>query len=63
VDVPGDSQKFAFELERGMGAVPANLGRDGLQKDNVLASYVHVHFAQNPALATNLLSSAKKVKA
>ncbi|HHT9155926.1 MAG TPA: cobyrinate a,c-diamide synthase, partial [Candidatus Tripitaka sp. YC43] len=63
VDVPGDSQRFAFELEKGTGAVPANLGRDGLQRDNVLASYVHVHFAQNPALAMNLLSSAKKVKA
>lgn len=63
VDVPEDSQKFAYELEKGMEGVPANLGRDGLQKDNVLASYVHVHFAQNPALATNLLSSAKKVKA
>lgn len=63
VDVPGDSQRFAFELEKGTGAIPANLGQDGLQKDNVLASYVHVHFAQNPALAMNLLSSAKKVKA
>uniref|UniRef100_UPI00402946D3 cobyrinate a,c-diamide synthase n=1 Tax=Candidatus Tripitaka californicus TaxID=3367616 RepID=UPI00402946D3 len=63
VDVPEDSQKFAYELEKGMEGVPANLGRDGLQKDNVLASYVHVHFAQNLALATNLLSSAKKVKA
>ncbi|MEK7241138.1 MAG: cobyrinic acid a,c-diamide synthase, partial [Planctomycetota bacterium] len=63
VDVSKDSQKFAYGLEKCTGDVPANLGQDGLQKDNVLASYVHVHFAQNPALAMNLLSSAKKVKA
>ena len=62
VDMSGDSQKFAYELEKGTGAVPVNIGRDGLQKDNVLASYVHVHFAQDPTLAMNLLST-RKVKA
>ncbi len=62
IDVPEDAS-FAYELEKGTRDGTISLGQDGLRKDNVLASYVHVHFAQNPTLVTNLLASAMKVKA
>jgi cobyrinic acid a,c-diamide synthase len=57
--VPEDAT-YAYELEKGTNN--KDLGPDGLQKGNVLASYVHVHFAQNPALAVRLLASAREVK-
>lgn len=62
IDVPEDTT-FAYELEKGANYTPAPLRRDGLQKRNVLASYVHVHFAQNPALAIRLLAYARGVRA
>ncbi|HHT9120763.1 MAG TPA: cobyrinate a,c-diamide synthase [Candidatus Hypogeohydataceae bacterium YC41] len=62
VDVPKDTA-FAYQLEKATAEGITSVGLDGLQKDNVLASYVHVHFAQNTALASNLLSSTWRVKA
>jgi cobyrinic acid a,c-diamide synthase len=53
---------FAYELKRAADGTKL-IGLDGLQRGNVLASYVHVHFAQNPALAANLLSSVRRVQA
>ncbi len=32
----------------------------GLLQDNILASYVHLHFGSNPALARNLVESARQ---
>lgn len=58
VDTPPDTT-FAYEVSKGE---KEELRLDGLIRDNVLSSYVHVHFAYNPGLALNLLSAAKKVR-
>ncbi|MEE9201551.1 MAG: cobyrinate a,c-diamide synthase [Candidatus Brocadiales bacterium] len=56
-DIP-EGTAFAYEISRhGEGARP-----DGICRDNVLASYTHVHFAGNPAMAMRLLTSAKRAR-
>ncbi len=61
VELP-ETTLFAFELHKGVIASHSHPQLDGLQKENVLASYVHVHFAQNPTLAINLLNSSRRAK-
>ncbi len=46
----------AFAMTRGQGALP---GRDGLQRHNVLATYVHVHAAGTPQWAAGLVRAAR----
>lgn len=56
-DMP-ESTMFAYEVSRpGESAKP-----DGIFRDNVLASYTHVHFAGNPRMAVRLLTSAKRAR-
>ena len=56
-DMP-ESTVFAYEVSKpGEDAKP-----DGIFRDNVLASYTHVHFAGNPRMAVRLLTSAKRAR-
>lgn len=56
-DIP-ESTAFAYEVSRpGEEAKP-----DGIFRDNVLASYTHVHFAGKPRMAVRLLTSAKRTR-
>ena len=48
---------FAYKISKGVGG---KVKFDGLYKDNVLASYAHVHFGSNPAFAINLLRSMSR---
>jgi cobyrinic acid a,c-diamide synthase len=55
-DIPKDTI-FAYETRKSNGK---RCGLDGIySKDNIIASYTHVHFSSNPKLAHNLLSSMK----
>ena len=57
LDIPKDTV-FAYETRKSNGK---RCGLDGIyNKDNVIASYTHVHYASNPRLAQNLLSSMSK---
>jgi cobyrinic acid a,c-diamide synthase len=49
---------FAYETRKSNGK---RCGLDGILKNNILASYTHVHFSSNAELAINLLSSMVKV--
>ncbi len=51
---------FAYRVSKGL---KGKAKVDGLVKDNVLASYAHVHFASNPLLAVNLLESMGQKRA
>ena len=53
VDVPADAQ-FAYALRRGEGIVG---NRDGWLQQNVLAAYMHVHFAQDVRIAQTFIAS------
>ncbi|MFQ5957707.1 MAG: cobyrinate a,c-diamide synthase, partial [Candidatus Brocadiales bacterium] len=56
-DIP-KSTAFAYEVRKpGEEARP-----DGIFRDNVLASYSHVHFAGKPRMAMRLLTSAKRAR-
>ncbi|MFQ5861942.1 MAG: cobyrinate a,c-diamide synthase [Candidatus Brocadiales bacterium] len=56
-DTP-ESTTFAYEVTKpGEGAQP-----DGIFRENVLASYTHVHFAGKPCMAMRLLTSAKRAR-
>jgi cobyrinic acid a,c-diamide synthase len=55
VDLPSDS-KFAFNMLMGEGILNK---KDGLLKNNMLASYMHIHFAQNNKIVKNFLNYCK----
>lgn len=52
---PGTS--YAYEVTKKNGATPKY---DGICRDNVLASYAHLHFASKPVLAKSFLNSCAK---
>jgi cobyrinic acid a,c-diamide synthase len=52
IDLPSDS-KFAFNMLMGEGILNK---QDGILKDNMLASYMHIHFAQNKKIVENFLN-------
>lgn len=56
VDLPSDS-KFAFNMLMGEGILNK---KDGLVKNNMLASYMHIHFAQNKKIVKNFLNYCKR---
>ncbi len=58
LDMP-ESIKRSYRLSRKGGA---DLGSEGFSYKNVLASYVHLHFASNPQLAENFIQFCKTVK-
>lgn len=51
---PEESNSFAYEIRPRMGGEPKP---EGFAKNNLLASYVHLHFASNPTLARNFVSA------
>jgi len=55
-DVPDDTT-FAYNARKSNGK---RSGVDGICKNNVLASYTHIHFSSNPELARNILSTMAK---
>ncbi len=56
-DLP-ESTMFAYDVSKpGEDAKP-----DAISRDNVLASYTHVHFAGKPSMAMRLLCSAKGIR-
>ncbi|MCR4289920.1 MAG: cobyrinate a,c-diamide synthase [Candidatus Scalindua sp.] len=55
-DVPDDTM-FAYNTRKSNGK---RTGVDGICKNNVLASYTHIHFSSNPKLAGNILSTMAK---
>jgi len=56
LDVQNDTV-FAYETRKSNGK---HCGLDGMYKDNIIASYTHVHFSSNPKLANNMLSSIEE---
>ncbi len=56
LDVPDDTV-FAYKTQKSNGK---QSGTDGIYRKNVLASYTHVHFSNNPELAKNILSAMVK---
>jgi cobyrinic acid a,c-diamide synthase len=58
VDVPADAE-FAYSLRRGEGIVG---NRDGWLQQNVLAAYMHVHFAQDARIAQTFIASCRQYK-
>jgi cobyrinic acid a,c-diamide synthase len=56
VDVPADAE-FAYTLRRGIGIVAK---QDAWLQQNVLASYMHVHFAQGAEIAQNFIASCRQ---
>ncbi len=57
LDVPEETI-FVFEKRKSNGS---QCGFDGIYKNNIIASYTHVHFSSNPELAKNLLISISNV--
>ncbi len=51
---PGDA-RFAYVLKEGRGI---SEGKDGWVQYSALASYMHMHFASRPSVASNLLRAA-----
>jgi cobyrinic acid a,c-diamide synthase len=56
VDLPADAE-FAYTLRRGEGIDGKH---DGWLQQNVLASYMHVHFAQEANVAPNFVTSCRQ---
>jgi cobyrinic acid a,c-diamide synthase len=52
-DVAGDA-RFAYKMRRGKGITGE---KDGLLEHNALASYMHLHFAQNVELAKRFIEA------
>lgn len=57
MDIPEETT-FAYEVSR----LDEEARPDGICKDNVLASYTHVHFAGSPHMAMRLLTSARRAR-
>lgn len=55
-------EETAFDLEKRRGVEVVSSWQGGYQKDNTLASYLHIHFYQNQDLVKNWLSFIKGVK-
>jgi cobyrinic acid a,c-diamide synthase len=53
---PEESNSFAYEIQPRMGGEPKP---EGFAKKNLLASYVHLHFASNPDLARNFVNACQ----
>lgn len=51
----GDGLATAYAVERGVGSLA---GRDGIVRDNLLASYLHLHALGTPAWAPGLVAAA-----
>jgi len=54
---PEESNSFAYEIQPRMGGESQP---EGFVKNNLLASYVHLHFASNPTLARNFVAACQK---
>jgi cobyrinic acid a,c-diamide synthase len=54
-DIPADA-KFAYDMKIGKGI---SNGKDGWTQHNLLASYMHIHFAYNPQIAQNFVSACE----
>jgi cobyrinic acid a,c-diamide synthase len=55
---PEGSDAFAYAIQSRMGGEAKS---EGFAKKNLLASYVHLHFASNPNLAQNFVNACKQV--
>ncbi len=60
ISAGGPEVATAFALTRGQGAQP---GRDGLQRQNVLATYVHVHATGTSEWAAGVVRAARTRRA
>jgi cobyrinic acid a,c-diamide synthase len=56
--IPADAE-FAYTMKMGEGIKDK---KDGWMQYNVLASYMHIHFAQNPKIVKNFIANCKKHK-
>jgi cobyrinic acid a,c-diamide synthase len=56
VNIPADAE-FAYVMKMGEGTKGK---KDGWMHHNVLASYMHVHFAQSPEIVKNFLNNCRK---
>ncbi len=54
IDADDKTLPFAYKIQKGR---KGKTKTDGLFKNGVLASYTHIHFAENPDLAAGLLKS------
>jgi cobyrinic acid a,c-diamide synthase len=57
-DIPSDAE-FAYAMKMGEGTKDK---KDGWMQGNVLASYMHIHFAQNPTIVKTFIANCKKHK-
>jgi cobyrinic acid a,c-diamide synthase len=57
-DIPSDAE-FAYAMRMGEGTKDK---KDGWMQYNVLASYMHIHFAQNPKIVKTFIANCKKHK-
>jgi cobyrinic acid a,c-diamide synthase len=55
----GECGPTAFKMERGSGLMP---GRDGLCRNNVLATYTHIHALGTPQWAPALVAKAREYR-
>ncbi|MFZ5821986.1 MAG: cobyrinate a,c-diamide synthase, partial [Chloroflexota bacterium] len=53
---PEESNSFAYSIQSRMGGEPQP---EGFARKNLLASYVHLHFASNPTLARNFVTACR----
>ena len=56
IDIAADAQ-FAYAMKMGEGIIDK---KEAWMQYNVLASYMHIHFAQNPEIVINFLKNCKK---
>jgi cobyrinic acid a,c-diamide synthase len=54
---PKESNSFAYEIQSRTGGESQP---EGFVKNNLLASYVHLHFASNPDLARNFINACQR---